>query len=129
MDGAVWDLNRPLEASCKLTLHDFTTPHGTVHVQLDGVVDLDYSIIVCKIHPPCSGQYTFWHSSAHVLGEALEAQFAAHLCIGPPIDDGGFYYDCQLEGGRYVGIVYIEKPTMSKLRESDCYTFDQKPEF
>ena len=46
------------------------------------------------------GQYAFWHSSAHILGEALEAQFGAHLCIGPPIDDGGFYYDCQLPDGR-----------------------------
>jgi threonyl-tRNA synthetase len=27
----------------------------------------------------------FWHSSAHVLGAAIEAVFGAHLTIGPPL--------------------------------------------
>ena len=44
---------------------------------------------------------TFWHSSSHVLGEALEAVFGADLTIGPAIDDG-FYYDCYL-GERTLG--------------------------
>jgi threonyl-tRNA synthetase len=34
----------------------------------------------------------FWHSSAHVLGEALEHAFGVKLTIGPPLA-GGFYYD------------------------------------
>jgi len=34
----------------------------------------------------------FWHSSAHVLGEALEHCFGCRLTIGPPLA-GGFYYD------------------------------------
>ena len=38
---------------------------------------------------------TFWHSSAHVLGEALEACFGAKLTIGPALEEG-FYYDCYL---------------------------------
>lgn len=33
----------------------------------------------------------FWHSSAHVLGEAAERHFGCHLCIGPPTEDGFFY--------------------------------------
>jgi threonyl-tRNA synthetase len=33
----------------------------------------------------------FWHSSAHVLGEACELEFHCHLCHGPPTDDGFFY--------------------------------------
>lgn len=33
----------------------------------------------------------FWHSSAHVLGEAAERHYGCHLCIGPPTDDGFFY--------------------------------------
>jgi threonyl-tRNA synthetase len=34
----------------------------------------------------------FWHSSAHVLGEALERLYGSRLTIGPPLA-GGFYYD------------------------------------
>ena len=34
----------------------------------------------------------FWHSSAHILGEAMERVYAGHLCYGPPIEEG-FYYD------------------------------------
>jgi len=34
----------------------------------------------------------FWHSSAHMLGEALEHSFGCRLTIGPPLS-GGFYYD------------------------------------
>ncbi len=33
----------------------------------------------------------FWHSSAHVLGEAAERHYGCHLCLGPPTDDGFFY--------------------------------------
>ena len=38
---------------------------------------------------------TFWHSSAHVLGEALEGCFGAQLTIGPALEEG-FYYDCYM---------------------------------
>jgi threonyl-tRNA synthetase len=34
----------------------------------------------------------FKHSSAHILGAALEQLYGAHLCIGPPLENG-FYYD------------------------------------
>jgi threonyl-tRNA synthetase len=48
----------------------------------------------------------FWHSSAHMMGEALEHLFGSKLTIGPPLA-GGFYYDS------YMG---NEEP----LRDSDC---------
>ena len=39
------------------------------------------------------GQYTFWHSSAHLLAEAVQALYPnAKFAIGPPIENG-FYYD------------------------------------
>jgi threonyl-tRNA synthetase len=67
VDGQVRDLARPLDADCSLQLLDFDTPEGA---------------------------HTFWHSSAHVLGQALEKEFAeSKLCIGPPVEEGGFYYD------------------------------------
>ena len=34
----------------------------------------------------------FWHSSAHMLGEALEHLYGSLLTIGPPLTNG-FYYD------------------------------------
>ena len=39
----------------------------------------------------------FWHSTSHVLGEALEACFGVHLTIGPAIEEG-FYYDSFMHG-------------------------------
>ena len=60
----LWDLERPLEASCSLRLLDF---------------DSD------------AGKRVFWHSSAHVLGEAAERHYGCHLCIGPPTEEGFFY--------------------------------------
>jgi len=42
------------------------------------------------------GQYVFWHSSAHILGEAMEGLYGGHLCYGPPIESG-FYYDMASE--------------------------------
>ena len=39
------------------------------------------------------GKQTFWHSSAHLLAEALESLYTGvKFGIGPPIDNG-FYYD------------------------------------
>eukprot|EP00397_Hematodinium_sp_SG-2012_P008212 GEMP01008267.1.p1 GENE.GEMP01008267.1~~GEMP01008267.1.p1 ORF type:complete len:868 (+),score=204.98 GEMP01008267.1:430-3033(+) len=68
-DPAVtWDLTRPLEDSCNLELLKFDSPEG---------------------------QYVFWHSSAHVLGLALETLYGCHLTIGPALEQG-FYYDCYL---------------------------------
>ena len=50
-------------------------------------------VTLCTYYP-CWVQ-TFWHSSAHVLGEALESCFGAKLTIGPALEEG-FYYDCYL---------------------------------
>lgn len=43
------------------------------------------------------GQQVFWHSSSHILGEAMERHYGGCLCYGPPID-GGYYYDMYMEG-------------------------------
>jgi len=71
LDGTtLWDLDRPLEASCKLELVKFDSEDG---------------------------QHVFWHSSAHILGQAMERLYGGHLCAGPPVE-GGFYYDMFMEG-------------------------------
>lgn len=43
------------------------------------------------------GKQVFWHSSAHILGEAMERHYGGCLCYGPPIE-GGYYYDSYLDG-------------------------------
>jgi threonyl-tRNA synthetase len=43
------------------------------------------------------GKEVFWHSSAHLMAQAVKRLFPeAQLGIGPPIDDG-FYYDIDLD--------------------------------
>lgn len=70
VNGELWDLDRPLEKDCSLQLLKFDDAEA---------------------------QAVFWHSSAHILGEALERIYGGHLCYGPPIENG-FYYDMHLEG-------------------------------
>merc|ERR1712226_317371 len=65
VDNEEWDLDRPFEKSCSLKLIKFDDDDG---------------------------KKVFWHSSAHILGEAMERVYAGHLCYGPPIEEG-FYYD------------------------------------
>jgi threonyl-tRNA synthetase len=66
-EGEQWvlyDSFRPLEGDCELKLLNFEE---------------------------LEGKMTFWHSSAHVLGECMEREFGVHLCHGPPTDSGFFY--------------------------------------
>jgi threonyl-tRNA synthetase len=56
----------------------------------------------------------FWHSSAHVLGEAAERHYGCHLCIGPPKEDGFFYEMAIEERPVTVG----DYPALEKLSES-----------
>lgn len=40
---------------------------------------------------------TFWHSSAHLMAEALEALYTnVKFGVGPALENGGFYYDVDL---------------------------------
>jgi len=47
---------------------------------------------LCKFADDKDAKTVFWHSSAHMLGEALEHLYGCKLTIGPPLA-GGFYYD------------------------------------
>jgi len=56
------------------------------------------------------GRQLYWHSSAHLLGLAMEAYFKqdnnaenpVKLCDGPPLNEGGFFYEAYLENGRTI---------------------------
>ncbi len=64
----------------------------------DEVLDLDLPIsedseIAINTWDDEDGKYTFWHSSAHLLAEAIQDLYPeAKFGIGPPIESG-FYYD------------------------------------
>ncbi len=54
------------------------------------------------------GKQTFWHSSAHLLAEALESLYkGVKFGIGPPIDNG-FYYDVDF-GDTVVSVSDLQK--------------------
>ena len=72
VDGKeLWDLDRPLEYGCRVCYVPFSSTEG---------------------------RNVFWHSSAHVLGEACECQFNCLLSHGPPVEQG-FFYDMAIAGG------------------------------
>ena len=58
-------------------------------------INNDASIKLLTWNDP-EGKSTFWHSSAHLMAEALEALYPGiKFGIGPPIENG-FYYDVDL---------------------------------
>ncbi|HEY4286438.1 MAG TPA: threonine--tRNA ligase [Puia sp.] len=74
VNGQVWDATRPITTDSTLKLLTWT--------------DTD-------------GKSTFWHSSAHLMAEAVEALYpGVKFWVGPAVDNG-FYYDMDL-GGRQI---------------------------
>lgn len=66
VNGEIWDATRPINKDANIQLFTFDDP---------------------------SGKMTFWHSSAHLLAEALEALYPGiKFGTGPAIENG-FYYD------------------------------------
>ena len=72
--GALWDLSRPFESACRVQFIPFSDTEG---------------------------RNVFWHSSAHILGEACESHFAPHCLLshGPPVEEG-FFYDMRIGEGQ-----------------------------
>jgi threonyl-tRNA synthetase len=67
------DLTRPIYEDAKIVLHKFEDEKG---------------------------KHAFWHTSAHVLAEAIESLFpGTKFGIGPAIENG-FYYDIELPDGQ-----------------------------
>jgi threonyl-tRNA synthetase len=99
VNGEVWDANRPITTDSSLTLHTWNDKQGKM---------------------------SFWHSSAHIMAEALEALYpGVKLGIGPAIDNG-FYYDIDL-GDRVLSSDEFPK-IEQKMKElaSQKMSFDRK---
>ncbi len=69
VNGEVWDLSRPIDTDAGIKLHKWVDEEA---------------------------KRTYWHSSAHLMAEAIEAMFpGTKFGIGPPIENG-FYYDIDM---------------------------------
>tara|TARA_B100000900_G_scaffold31123_1_gene23575 strand:+ start:1313 stop:3262 length:1950 start_codon:yes stop_codon:yes gene_type:complete len=97
INNEIWDINRPINSDCTLKLHTFN--------------DIE-------------GKKCFWHSSAHLMAEALENLYPGiKLGIGPAIDNG-FYYDVDLGDERKLSsddFPRIEEKMISLAREKNNF--------
>ena len=97
VNGEVWDAFRPIESDADLQLLTWNDEEG---------------------------KETMWHSSAHLLAEALEELYPGiKFGIGPPIDNG-FYYDVDA-GDRIItseDLPKIEKKMQELARQKNEYS-------
>jgi threonyl-tRNA synthetase len=97
VDGQVWDASRPIEQDALVKLLTWN--------------DL-------------KGKATFWHSSAHLMAEALEALYpGTKFGIGPAIETG-FYYDVDFgeQGFSSDDFKKIEDKILELARNKEEYT-------
>lgn len=86
-------------------------------------IDKDSSIKIMTWND-AGGKYAFWHSSAHLMAEALEELYpGVKFGIGPPIENG-FYYDVDL-GGRPFGdddLAAVENKVKELAKRDSTFT-------
>ncbi|MHA4811996.1 threonine--tRNA ligase [Flavitalea flava] len=83
VNGQVWDATRPIHTDASLQLLTWSDKEG---------------------------KSTFWHSSAHLMAEAVESLYpGVKFWVGPAIENpAGFYYDMDL-GGRQISEEDLQK--------------------
>lgn len=96
VNGDVWDATRPIRSDAKIKLLTWDDTEGKA---------------------------TMWHSSAHLMAEAIEALFpGAKFGIGPDIENG-FYYDVDT-GDRMIteaDLPLIEKKMKELAKQKQTY--------
>ncbi|RTL53416.1 MAG: threonine--tRNA ligase [Sphingobacteriales bacterium] len=96
VNGVVWDATRPIETDASLQLLTWN--------------DTD-------------GKQTFWHSSAHLMAEAVESMFpGVKFWVGPAIDHG-FYYDMDLGDRKMTeeDLLALEKKMNELAKQANAY--------
>jgi len=96
VNGEVWDATRPINTDSSLKLLTWDDNEG---------------------------KNTFWHSSAHLLAEAVELQFpGAKFWVGPALEKG-FYYDIDLGGKtlREEDVIILEKKMNELAKQANAY--------
>src|SRR6478752_2142491 len=96
VNGEIWDLSRPITTDASIKIFTWNDK---------------------------GGKYAFWHSSAHLFAEALEALYpGVKFGIGPPIENG-FYYDVDL-GDRAFGddeLLAVEKKMLELAKANNPF--------
>ena len=102
VNGQVWDASRPINEDAAIKLYSWNDAEG---------------------------KNTFWHSSAHLMAEAVEGMFpGVKFWVGPPVENG-FYYDMDL-GDKKISeedLVAIEKKMNELAKKNNKYIRKEIP--
>ena len=97
VNGETYDLTRPIIEDAEFAIYKFTDEQG---------------------------KDAFWHSSAHLMAEALEVIYpGVKLWVGPSVDNG-FYYDIDLPEGQTItdkDFPKIEKKMLELAQQKNAY--------
>jgi len=97
VNGETWDVSRPINVDAEFAIYKWENEEG---------------------------KDAFWHSSAHLLAETLEAFYpGVKLGIGPSISNG-FYYDIDLPEGKTISdsdFPKIEKAYLELARQKNAF--------
>jgi threonyl-tRNA synthetase len=96
VNGQVWDASRPINEDAGIKLYSWNDAEG---------------------------KNTFWHSSAHLMAEAVEGMFpGVKFWVGPPVENG-FYYDMDLGDTKISeeDLVAIEKKMNELAKKNNKY--------
>ena len=102
VNGQVWDASRPINEDATVKLYTWNDAEG---------------------------KNTFWHSSAHLMAEAVEGMFpGVKFWVGPPVENG-FYYDMDL-GDKKLSeedLIAIEKKMNELAKKNSQYVRKEMP--
>ncbi len=97
VNGEAWDATRPVKTDATIKLHRWDDNEG---------------------------KHAFWHSSAHLMAEALEAIYPGiKFGIGPAIENG-FYYDVDPGNGQIIteaDLAKVEQKMIDLARQKNSY--------
>jgi len=97
VNGDTYDLTRPITENADFSIYKFNDEQG---------------------------KDAFWHSSAHLMAEALEELYPGiKLWVGPSVENG-FYYDVDLPEGKTISdkdFVTIEKKMLELAQQKNDY--------
>src|SRR5690348_555969 len=104
VNGQVWDATRPINEDATLKLLTWTDNEG---------------------------KSTFWHSSAHLMAEAVESLFpGVKFWVGPPLESPkGFYYDIDM-GDHHIteeDLRKLELKMAELAKQSNAYVRKEVP--